>query len=146
MTKEESPLGRTVGRMMNKMIRVFKRRIAESGCNVTIEQLALLEAITENKGEVVQQDMAELLGKDKSAILRLIDSLEKKGLAVRTNDPQDRRKNVLQLTPLGHEVIEQIIVIVADINQEFRKGISQEEFDIFNSVAKRIRINAEKML
>lgn len=146
MENDEMPLGKTVGSMMNKMVRVLRRSFADSGIDISIDQFALLHAISVNKEEVVQQDMAEILGKDKSAILRLIDGLESKNLVVRTSDLQDRRKNVLSVTPSGVELIGQVTKIVSDINKEFRKGISPEEFETFLSVVKRVKANAEAML
>src|SRR5512138_2747446 len=101
MKEKGLPIGMVVGKMMGRMAKVLKRRLTEQDITITLEQLGLLHAISENKAEVAQQDMADLMGKDKSAILRLIDSLEKKRLVVRTNDPQDRRKNVLVVTQQG---------------------------------------------
>ncbi len=85
-----------VGRMYKEMFRVLRKRAHESSdVKLTIEQFGLLHCIGANKDDVVQQDMADVLGKDKSSILRLIDSLEEQKLVNRVNDPHDRRRNCL---------------------------------------------------
>jgi DNA-binding MarR family transcriptional regulator len=145
MKEKRLPIGMIIGKMMGRIAKVLKRRLSEEEITITLEQLGLLHAISENKEEVVQQDMADLMNKDKSAILRLIDSLEKKGLVVRTNDPQDRRKNVLVVTQLGESTIAKVFEITTELNKKLVEGISQSDIDTFFSVAERIRSNAEKM-
>ena len=89
------------GKLMREIFRVFKKRINmqnEEEIRITAEQFHLLNAINSKKEEVIQKDMAEIMGKDKSAILRLIDSLEEKELVRRVVDKNDRRKNYLMVT------------------------------------------------
>lgn len=49
--------------------------------------------------------ISQRLGMDPSAMVRLIDSLERKGLAARGIDPQDRRRNPIQLTEKGRNLL-----------------------------------------
>ncbi len=145
MKEKGLPIGHVVGRMMGKIAKVLKRKLSEEEINITLEQLGLLHAISENKEEVAQQDMAEFMGKDKSAILRLIDSLEKKRLVVRTSDPQDRRKNVLVVTQHGKSTLTKVTEISTALNEKLLEGISQTDIDTFFTVAEKIKSNAEKM-
>lgn len=146
MKEKGLPIGMIVGKMMGRMAKVLKRRLTEQEITITLEQLGLLHAISENKAEVAQQDMADLMNKDKSAILRLIDSLEKKRLVVRTNDPQDRRKNVLVVTQQGKSTLAKAVEISTELNEKLVEGISQSDIDTFFAVAEKIKSNAEKML
>lgn len=146
MKEKSLPIGMIVGRMMGNIAKVIKRRLNEAELNITLEQVGLLHAISENKEEVVQQDMAEIMNKDKSAILRLIDSLENKGLVIRTSDPQDRRKNVLNVTEQGKAILSKTLEIGTELNERLTKEISQSDLDTFYSVVEKIKRNAEKML
>lgn len=134
------------GRMLGRMGKVFKRELNEAQIDITLEQLGLLHAISENEQDVVQQDMADIMNKDKSAILRLIDSLEKKGLVVRSIDPQDRRKNLLFVTEQGMAVLVKIGGVAAEINPKFVENISQADLDTFFAVAEKIKQNAERLI
>lgn len=132
--------------MLGRMGKVFKRELNEAQIDITLEQLGLLHAISENEQDVVQQDMVDIMNKDKSAILRLIDSLEKKGLVVRSIDPQDRRKNLLFVTEQGMAVLVKIGGVAAEINPKFVENISQADLDTFFAVAEKIKQNAERLI
>ena len=146
MKGQDLPIGMVVGRMLGRMGKVFKRELNEAQIDITLEQLGLLHAISENEQDVVQQDMADIMNKDKSAILRLIDSLEKKGLVVRSIDPQDRRKNLLFVTEQGMAVLVKIGGVAAEINTKFVENISQADLDTFFAVAEKIKQNAERLI
>src|SRR6267154_6834260 len=73
---------------------------------ITFEQMGVLYFISRNKSkEMIQQDIAEVMDKTKSAILRSIDILEKKGFVKRLPVAGDRRKNVIELTESGKGII-----------------------------------------
>jgi MarR family transcriptional regulator, transcriptional regulator for hemolysin len=146
MEKQELPLGMIVGRMMNEMFRVLKKRTNEiAKTKLTIEQFGLLHAINFNNDEVIQQDMAEIMGKDKSSIYRTVDFLEEKGLVRRVVDKNDRRKNFLMITRKGEAVIEQYLEIEFKLINELKEGLCTSDIDTFYNVIKHIRNNAEKL-
>ena len=95
--------------------------------------------------EVIQKDMAEFMGKDKSAVLRIVDCLEEKGLVRRVASTEDRRKNYLMVTKAGSRAIEHNMKIVVELMKELRDGIPQEDLDTFHRVVNQIRSNAAKI-
>ena len=136
-----------LGRMMHEVFRVFKRRFDDQqfeDIRISTEQFSLLHALSKSTEEVIQKDMAEVMGKDKSAILRLIDNLEEKGLVRRVAAKEDRRKNYLMVTKLGHRVIDHYMKIVFSMMAELENGLSQEEISTFQKVIAHIKGNAEK--
>ncbi|MFJ5262565.1 MarR family winged helix-turn-helix transcriptional regulator [Streptomyces sp. NPDC088387] len=54
-----------------------------------------------NDGPTVQRDLAAATGSDKAGIMRVVDDLERKGLAVRKAVPGDRRARAVEITPEG---------------------------------------------
>jgi DNA-binding MarR family transcriptional regulator len=52
-----------------------------------------------------QQQVAERLGVDRTTMVAMLDALEAKGLLSRRPDPQDRRRNVVELTAVGQDVL-----------------------------------------
>lgn len=62
-----------------------------------------LHAILKNEG-TSQEEIGEQLNVDKAAVTRMIDSLEKKGYAVREKDPRNRRKNRIFSTDKAMDV------------------------------------------
>src|SRR4051794_39290463 len=55
-----------------------------------------------------QQALSEALGIHRSAVVALVDDLERRGLAERRRDPNDRRAYTLYLTPSGHELLAEL--------------------------------------
>ena len=146
MEKQSLPFGMIVGRMMHMMFRVLKKRTGEQAdVKLTIEQFGLLHAISMKEEDVIQKDMADMMGKDKSAILRIIDTLEEKELVRRVVDTNDRRKNFLMVTKKGEKVIEQYLKIEFELMEELQQGLSKSDLDTFYKVINHIRSKAEKL-
>ena len=59
-----------------------------------------------NRGATEQRDLVEATGSDKAGIMRAVDDLERKGLAVRKSVPGDRRVRAVEITPRGTEVFD----------------------------------------
>lgn len=59
-----------------------------------------------NRGPTVQRDLAAATGSDKAGIMRVVDDLERKGLAVRKAVPGDRRVRAVEITPQGLELFD----------------------------------------
>ncbi|MBI9068441.1 MAG: MarR family transcriptional regulator [Salinivirgaceae bacterium] len=135
-------------RMMHEVYRVFKKSIEEQqheGIKISPEQFGLLHAISTKDEEVIQKDMAEMMGKNKSAILRLIDSLEEKELVRRVADVKDRRKNYLMVTKVGYKVLDQYMRVVHELMEEMQQGLTQNDIDTFHKVVNHIKCKAEKL-
>jgi len=135
--------------MLHDVSRVFRKRIEQHSdleVRLSAEQFTLLNAICCMEKEVIQKDLAEHTGKDKSAILRIIDTLEKKELVRRVVSVQDRRKNYLMVTKLGNRILEQHMAIVTELTGELSSGLIQEQIRIFNEVVSHIAESARKLL
>jgi MarR family transcriptional regulator for hemolysin len=135
-------LGHVISDMFHTVIKCLKDR-AETKLKITREQFKLLKAISEKREEVIQKDMAEMMGKDKSTILRLIDSLEAKELVRRVADTKDRRKNYLMVTKKGEGVIKQYMEIYSEFINEIQQGLTEAELKTFYKVAAHFKSKAE---
>ena len=146
MEKQNLTFGMTVGKMVFEIFRVLKKRSNEqTDSKITNEQFGLLHSIYAKENDVIQQDMATFLGKDKSGILRIIDSLEEKKLVRRVVDTDDRRKKILMVTKKGEKIIELGLKIEFELMKELQQGLSKSDIDTFYKVVNHIRSNAEKL-
>ncbi len=66
-----------------------------------------------------QQEAADQLGVDRTTMVALVDTLEGKGLVERHRSPQDRRKNIVQLTPAGEDSLSRAGRARAQVEREF---------------------------
>jgi MarR family transcriptional regulator for hemolysin len=150
MKNQNTPLEIELGlghKILEDMFHAIRKRIknqAEIQLQITREQFKLLHAISQNKEEVTQKDMADMIGKDKSTILRLIDSLETKELVRRVVDTKDRRKNYLMVTKKGEEIIKQYEHILKEMIDELQQGLNESELNTFYKVAAHFKSKAER--
>ena len=146
MGEKELSIVMIIASMMQEMFRAFKKLInTQSDTPLTIDQFVFLFAIYEKKEEVIQKDMAEVLGKDQSSILRIVDNLEKKELIRRVVDNNDRRKNFLMVTKKGENVIDQYLKIESQLSDKLFDGLSKSDIDIFYKVIAHIKNSAMKI-
>jgi len=135
-----------LGNLIRETFRVFNKRIEEQVAQediITTEHFTVLHLINEN--DVIQKDIAECLGKDKSSILRIIDALEKVELVRRVSDKNDRRKNFLMITKKGHAILNQYKKIGSEIMIQLQENIEPTEVKIFREVLIKLKTNAEKI-
>jgi Transcriptional regulators len=72
-------------------------------------------------------DIGKSLGVDNSAITRMLDRLEKKGLIQRTPAPEDRRALIIGLTDKGYETIERALPLAGNAIAELAHALTDEE-------------------
>jgi DNA-binding MarR family transcriptional regulator len=68
-----------------------------------------------DRGPTVQRDLAAATGSDKAGIMRVVDDLEIRGLAVRRTVPGDRRVRAVEITPQGLELFDAAHVAAAPL-------------------------------
>jgi MarR family transcriptional regulator for hemolysin len=146
MESLKMPLGMVVVKMLKPMFCVLEMRAAkQTDLKLTMAQFVLLFTISEEKEEVILKDMAEKLGKDKSAILRMIDLLEKKELLRRAVDQNDRRKNQLLVTKKGERLIAEFRNVEFELNSELLEGLSDTDMQTFYKVLNHITVKADQL-
>src|ERR1700723_181319 len=69
---------------------------------ITYEMLQVLIVLWK-KHQVNQQEIANRVQKNKASLTPLIDSLVKKKLIIRSEDPGDRRNKIISLTRTGQQ-------------------------------------------
>ncbi len=87
---------------------------------------------------ISQQDLADKLLVGRSNLSMLLPQMEKRGLLVRTGDPQDRRVLRLELTPEGTKLTEEAIAIQSSLIERTMKTATAEECDLVGDVMMRI--------
>lgn len=131
----EELLVTSIGKLRNLLHRALKQRYAaEADVRLTVEEFILLNMIEAHTDQILQ-NIAIATGKNKSVVMRMIDSLEQKGLARRTVNPEDRRENLLSITDSGAEVLAQYREIEKRLSGELLREIPQEKVACFFEVA-----------
>ena len=98
----------------------------EKGIDISPEQLTVLSLLWK-KDRVTQQELCNITFKDKPNMTRLIDSLEKKGLAKRITDENDKRNNLILLTPDGKAIEEKAFLVANATMREALVNVTPQE-------------------
>jgi DNA-binding MarR family transcriptional regulator len=122
----------------------FRKSIAELQIELPTESFGILMITYFHQG-VIQQDIAELAKKDKSAVLRQIDMLEAKGLVMRQTDEHDRRKNLIIITDKGKEIAQALVRKEQELLLSLSQDIDIKEMETFSKVLAALKNNAKKV-
>lgn len=129
MTAEMTPLpveprlGHLLERVCAQLTRASARALASHG--VDRQEVAVLAVLS--CGEALSQvEAAGRLGVDRTTMVALIDGLEDHGLVARRRSSQDRRKNIVDLTPYGRECLQRAEGARLDTERRFLAPLDEE--------------------
>jgi DNA-binding MarR family transcriptional regulator len=81
---------------------------------------------------------------DAGSMTRLLDRLEAKGLLDRERSATDRRVVNLALTRAGEAVVQHVPHVLADVNNQYLRGFSADEWRQLRSLLERMLANSPK--
>ncbi|WP_028212169.1 MarR family winged helix-turn-helix transcriptional regulator [Paraburkholderia mimosarum] len=137
-------LGESVGYLISRVKStmsnmVTQRAVAELG--VTSQQASILFMVATGKCTLAAE-LAREYGIDASAVTRLVDRLEKRGLLQRVRSSEDRRAVHLALTPEGLAIAARMPAIFRSVTQHLSAGFTPEEVGFLKSMLRRILANS----
>lgn len=118
---------------------VTQETVAELG--ITSTQASIMFMLASGRG-LAAADLAREYGIDASAVTRLIDRLEKRGLITRLRSEEDRRVVRLALTAEGHQLATRIPAIFTGVIEKLTAGFTPEEVGFLKSMLRRILVNS----
>ncbi len=110
------------------------------GFNLTPEQFLVMDTLWD-EGVLSQQQIADILIKDKNSVTKLIDALEKKGLVKRVAGTSDRRLNKIHLTDLAITLKDDITAIALESTNTIIREIPKDELITFVRVLNKMSDN-----
>jgi len=127
MIFEQEPLTRLVGLVTGiawKIQRIAERALRTHG--LTYAQFGVLTAISE-KDARTQRELAERMETDSNTVMVICDSLEKKGLAARCQDPSDRRVRRISMTVRGGRVFTKALSAIQALYRPMSESFADKE-------------------
>lgn len=100
---------------LNNSLAEYDLNLLQAMCILTIEQ----------KNDITQKELTEILYLTKSGITKALNKLQKEGFVIKEKSVNDNRKFILKLTEKG----EDIIPILNAINDEWERKIGLRDFD-----------------
>ena len=122
-----------ISKVYQKLINNLQKAFSKSGIEVTPVQIGLLFFLQKNDGSSLTR-ISQGLMLENPTVTGLIDRLEKSGYVKRSDHPNDRRVWLVYLTKKGNKVANRALPIVKKLNEQIKKGYSEEEIESFKKV------------
>ncbi|SDK11641.1 MarR family winged helix-turn-helix transcriptional regulator [Microbulbifer yueqingensis] len=88
-------------------------------------------------------ELVEQTAMDKVAISRAVSVLQRNDYITRSEDPADRRRQVLNLSPLGREVYERIVPLAQQYENDLMSSLTPEERAQLDSIIEKLMDRAQ---
>ena len=128
--------------MNNKLMKSSQETLLKIYKNLTIAEANAIYAIGPDGPKTMKQ-IAETLGVAVSTPTRTIDRLLEKEFVNRTVGKKDRRQLLIELTPKGKKLLDDIDKENLEITRKMLKGLSDEEIETFKKILLKINENIE---
>jgi DNA-binding MarR family transcriptional regulator len=104
---------------------------------VSGREAAVLRAV-DNPQPLAQGEIARRMGIDRTTMVALIDDLQERGLVQRRQDPDDRRRNVVELTDTGQDITRQAAQLGEQAEQAFLSPLAAGEAQQFKKTLRAL--------
>ncbi|MBR5661967.1 MAG: MarR family transcriptional regulator [Bacteroidales bacterium] len=124
----------------------MKQKLAETfkggGFSLSPEQFLVMDTLWD-EGVLTQQQIADITMRDKNSIVKLIDGLESRELVRRSSNPDDRRQNLIEVTPYSLSVREKIDALAYESVHGILGDITKKALETFVKVLARMESNMD---
>jgi DNA-binding MarR family transcriptional regulator len=128
------------GKASTAIARRLQKNFKQSGVDITIEQWSVLYHLWKEDG-MSQQSLCDATFRDKPSITRLVDNLEKLKLVKRVASKDDRRINMIYLTPEAQKLQEQTMELANQTLNEALTGVTNGQVEIAKEVLQQVYEN-----
>ena len=125
------------GKASTAIARRLQKNFKQAGVEITIEQWSVLYHLWKEDG-MSQQQLCEATFRDKPSITRLLDNLEKLNLVKRVASKDDRRINMIYLTPEASQLQEQSMDLANQTLNEALDGVTNGQVEIAKEVLQKV--------
>jgi DNA-binding MarR family transcriptional regulator len=126
ITELAKDLSRAMAEMRNYLRLFLQSKIKEHELDITFELFEVVIFLYKKDG-VNQQEIADVMIKDKSSMTYLIDNLVKRDMVTRIEDENDRRNKLIFLTEKGKSLRSKLDPWIEEIYEKATAGIKAAE-------------------
>jgi DNA-binding MarR family transcriptional regulator len=137
MRSLHSDTGYLLYRLGQRAGQIFNATLQESG--LRLRHYALMRYLSTVPG-ALQRELSARLGYDPSAIVSLVDDLERLDLAERRPDPADRRGRVVVLTDSGRAFLRDSAAAARRVTDELLAPLDTRERQTLHELLLRIAV------
>jgi len=149
MSEKQTPMKEPLGPMLTRTSRavgnMLQKMFIKAGHDLSADEWAILANLALLCDGQFQQQLADRTFKDKAAMTRLIDGLEKKGLVKRIQDEKDRRQKKIFLNSKSSKLVKKLLPVAKQAQARGQNDIDSADLEIFKSVLRQIFKNASEL-
>ena len=112
-----------------------------SQTGITEQQWRVLRVLSEN-GAMGTKTLAQQSSLLLPSLTRIATTMVKKGLITQIRDKQDKRRQIIDITPLGLQLIEDRSEQAAKIVAGFRADIGDDDYELLLDLLNKLDINS----
>jgi DNA-binding MarR family transcriptional regulator len=127
-------LGRLGGRLSQESIADQELLLPHFSVLTTLDDL----------GPLAQHELAARLVLNGSHLVRYVDELERREAVRRDRDPDDRRRQVVSLTPAGRTLLAQLRTPIDEVQERFLAVLSEDERTVLMKLLVRLLEHADE--
>jgi DNA-binding MarR family transcriptional regulator len=128
------------GKASTAIARRLQKNFKQANVDITIEQWSVLYHLWKQDG-LSQQQLCDATYRDKPSITRLVDNLEKLKLVKRVASKDDRRVNMIYLTPEALDLQEKTMELANQTLNEALGGVTNGQIEIAKEVLQNVYDN-----
>ncbi len=128
------------GKASTAIARRLQKNFKQNNIDITIEQWSVLYHLWKEDG-MSQQALCDATFRDKPSITRLVDNLEKLKLVKRVASKDDRRINMIYLTPEAQQMQNHTMDIANQTLNEALEGVTNGQIEIAKEVLQQVYEN-----
>lgn len=126
-----------------KLKQFIAAKLRQEDIPLTPEQFLLIDLLW-NHGSMSQQQLADMMQKDKNSVTQLADAIERKEFIIRQQNSKDRRSNTLVLTEKALKLRDEAKKKGISILDEMLDGISESELRSLLSTLHKLNENMSR--
>lgn len=139
--RPDAPLGYLLKHVQLRFFELGAAALEPLG--ISGREAAVLRAIAD-RYPVSQGEIARAMNVDRTTMVALIDDLQGKGLVQRRPDPEDRRKNAVELTDAGRDTTRRAADAVERTEGDFLGPLSAAEAAQFKRILRALLGDPER--
>ena len=133
-------LGRCMIEMRNFLRQHIQYKIKEHKIDISFEMIEIMACLW-NKDGINQQEISDIVIKDKSSMTYLVDNLVKRNMVTRKVDENDRRNNLIYITKEGRLLQMKLHPWIIEMYDKAAQGIQKTKISQAISLVKKMSEN-----
>lgn len=136
----EKSIGFWIGSTARAIEVSLNHRLSEHG--ITMRQVQVLACLAFSE-ELMQSDLAEMIGVEASTLVRIIDRMERDGWVARFPAKDDRRKKMIRATKKVKPIWNTIVESGEKNESDATKGIPAKDLKVVRKTLERMLANLQ---